>query len=272
MLKRYVSSWWGLTIIGITAALVLLTAYSSLFGVYSDICYEGQSEQDANCTSSNLAFVILWDFFKVTNWFSPIITALATVAIGWFTFTLRQSSDKLATISGQQTKIANKQTDIAQAQLLAEHRPRLRVRHVSLVDNNHLLGIGDTVRGGLVVVNAGGTKARIVEAKYCFYFSAHQDGLPMKSPLDDPCDTLIEPGRIFEIGESCATSISGVVNLDHAPGTFIPIGRKEWTAYVMGQIRYQDEGGNDRFMGFCRQWIAEGTFSAVCDPDYEYED
>ena len=40
----------------------------------------------------------------------------------------------------------------------------------------------------------------------------------------------------------------------------------------MGQIHYRDEDGNDRFMGFCRQWSGEGTFRAVNEPDYEYED
>jgi hypothetical protein len=48
--------------------------------------------------------------------------------------------------------------------------------------------------------------------------------------------------------------------------------RGGWKIYVMGQIRYQDEGGRDRFMGFCRVGDGKSGFVAVDDPDYEYED
>jgi hypothetical protein len=48
--------------------------------------------------------------------------------------------------------------------------------------------------------------------------------------------------------------------------------RGGWKIYVMGQIQYQDEGGHDRFMGFCRLWGSDGRFHVVEDPDYEYED
>jgi hypothetical protein len=42
--------------------------------------------------------------------------------------------------------------------------------------------------------------------------------------------------------------------------------------YVMGQIRYRDSGGADRFMGFCRERGTDGRFRAVDDADYEYQD
>ena len=47
---------------------------------------------------------------------------------------------------------------------------------------------------------------------------------------------------------------------------------EDWELYVMGMIRYRDEGGAERFMGFCRKWHRDGRFSAVDDPDYEWED
>jgi hypothetical protein len=47
---------------------------------------------------------------------------------------------------------------------------------------------------------------------------------------------------------------------------------EKWVVYVMGQIKYHDEGGADRFMGFCRERRSDGKFRPVEDPDYEYQD
>lgn len=181
-------------------------------------------------------------------------------------------------ITAAQTDIQTKQHALGRQQHLAEYRPRLRVRHVMLGTPQVPLrtpNVDSEVTGGLVVVNVGGTKATIIDSRYLIHFARTFDGLPMHSPLDDHWTELFVPDApALEIGESRALPISGNVWIGPgvAPGTLLVLARTEWCVYVMGQIRYQDDGGNDRFMGFCRQWAGEATFRAVNDPDYEYED
>jgi hypothetical protein len=258
---------------GVLIAIVALgTAYlvSWLFGFASQICDPPNASGYQNCYRDNAVTVFLWKIYRLFDAGSAIITALATFAIAYLTKTL-------AEVSNNQKTILEAQTEISKQQMLVEHRPILRVRHVALVDANggqlsRLPGIGEKVRGGLAVVNMGGTKAKVIDSRYLIYFAQSRDGLPMISPMDEKFDTLLAPETPFKIGESVAVSIVGVVTAERPPGTFMALGAHEWTVFVMGQIQYRDEGGNDRFMGFCRKWQGEGTFRTVDEPDYEYSD
>jgi hypothetical protein len=158
--------------------------------------------------------------------------------------------------------------------------PKLRVRHVSVVTADHIghptifFSHGAEIRGGLAVVNVGGTKATIIESRYRIYVS--KDGLPASAPYDTAFRNLLLPGQILNIGESCATPIVDKIVMEAPPpGIDVELRafeRDGWKIYVMGQIRYQDEGGHDRFMGFCRVGDGKHGFRAVDDADYEYED
>jgi hypothetical protein len=173
-----------------------------------------------------------------------------------------------------------KQKEIARLQYLATHRPHLRVRHVSVVTANYtgqptvLFNHGAKIRGGLAVVNVGGTKATIIESRYRIFFS--RDGLPLTAPYDENYHNLLLVGQVLDIGESCAIPICDEIIMEPPPpGVDLELRQFErggWKIYVMGQIRYQDESGHDRFMGFCRVGDGKSGFRAVNDPDYEYED
>jgi hypothetical protein len=152
----------------------------------------------------------------------------------------------------------------------------LRVRHVTIVTADHIVenptffsDLGCEIEGSLIVVNVGGTKATIIESRYRIYFT--KDWLPSYAPYDATFHNLLSVGQILDVGDSCATPISDVIG----PPPPVELRQSEtgdWKLYVMGQIRYQDEGGADRFMGFCRLRGSDGRFRAVDDPDYEYED
>ncbi len=84
------------------------------------------------------------------------------------------------------------------------------------------------------------------------------------------------PGQILKVGESVATPIEDTIIMDGTRGEqeiFLrAFDEENWVIFVMGQIRYQDEAGADRFMGFCRRRMKNGRFRPVKSPDYEYED
>jgi hypothetical protein len=235
-------------------------------------------------------------YTEVLAWFTGVLAVVSAVQ-GVFLYSAdktarltAEAANKAATAAETHTEIVAAQTDVltkqhavGRLQHLATHRPRLRVRHVAVADDSSFFGHpgmffdhGNYIRGGLVVVNVGGTKAKIIESFYRIYFS--RDGLPMKSPLDDERirELLIVESTQLDIGESLAISLRQKIVMEPAPEEGTTILRRfkteNWKIYVMGQIRYQDEGGHDRFMGFCRIGDGETRFVAVDDPDYEYED
>jgi hypothetical protein len=210
----------------------------------------------------------------------------AAIAAERQSVTMRQMADiadKQLSITGLQTDIQQKQHAVARLQFLATHRPRLRIRHVSISDPAFFIGHptmffnhGGEIKGGLVVVNVGGTKATIIESRYRIFFS--KDGLPVTAPYESDFHNLLLAGQSLDIGESCATPIMDKIIMDPpAPGREDEVElpafeRGGWKIYVMGQIRYKDEGGAHRFMGFCRLQESDGRFRAIDDPDYEYDD
>jgi hypothetical protein len=184
-------------------------------------------------------------------------------------------------IIGAQTDLQLKRHAVSRLQFLALHRPRLNVRHVNVEDGSHY-GHPTTpfrhkaeINGGLVVVNVGGSKAAIVDTRYRIFCT--KSGLPGAAPYySDFRTNLLLVDQELTAGEACATSFSDRISLaEPPPGIGTPMRQFEnegWVMYIMGQIRYSDEGGADRFMGFCRRRGDDGRFRTVDDPDYEYED
>jgi hypothetical protein len=170
-------------------------------------------------------------------------------------------------IQGEQADISRKLQLISRAQFLIQHRPRLKIRHVTVdLQRRIILSQGDILRGSLVVVNAGGTKATVIQSRYAILIT--HDPLPPDAPYEtDAAPSLLSANQELDVGESCAVGISGTVPVNGS------VGRADGLRlYVMGQIRYRDEGGTERFMGFCRELQGDARFHVVDDADYEYED
>jgi hypothetical protein len=175
--------------------------------------------------------------------------------------------------------IADRQLKITRLQYFAAHRPKLRVRHVSIVTAEEIghptifFSHGAEIKGALVIVNIGGSKAKIIDSRYRIYFT--KGTLPVDILEEGYKGDLLLPEQVLDIGESCATPISDTIIMEPEGPDGVDLRefqRGNWVIYVIGQIRYQDEAGSDRFMGFCRRWGDDGRFRAVDDPDYEYED
>ena len=292
MIKR-----WRIVVFWALAAIVGLWIRwwgSSGFPLEGEICETANPKY--NCESYNVFFYSAWRLAAVANHWSELVTALATVAIAAFTLTLWKSNEKATKltqrmsviarrqflISAQQTDIQRKQHALGRLQFFATQRPRLQIRHVAVVHQGKTIGHptlffehGATVKGGLSVVNMGGSDATILDSRYRIFFS--KTGLPVEAPYDTDFRTnLIFSNVVLRVGESCATPIEDKIIMD-APdknGTrdIRAFDREGWEIYVMGWIRYRDDGGAEQFMGFCRKRQSDGRFRSVQDPDYEWED
>jgi hypothetical protein len=184
-------------------------------------------------------------------------------------------SEHQSPVATRQTDLAEKQYNLQRIQFLAEHRPRLQLRHVGMVSPQPgpvVLQTGHPIKGSLVIVNIGGSEAKIHGAVYRFYWS--NDGLPMLPPLGDGNAKALL-GRIPHIlpaHGSCTVEIESHEPLDSDPGL------ATFHLYIMGAVSYADWDDNKRWMGFCREYErpsgenGEGRFIPVFNPDYEYED
>jgi hypothetical protein len=227
-------------------------------------------------------------FFTATLWVATRRLARSTAELSAAEVAnsaeLRKASDiaeKQLAIAAAQVDIQTKQHALARLEFLATHRPRLKVRHINVIDRGKALGIpnmfdhGHEVRGGLVVVNTGGSNATIIETRYRIFFS--KTGLPVEAPYDEDFrPNLLMKDQILLAGGSCATPIVDIIIMerdDPAIGKEMrKFERGGWKIFVMGQIRYRDDAGAERFMGFCQERAGDGKFIPVAEPSYEYQD
>jgi acetolactate synthase regulatory subunit len=77
------------------AGFALILGVISLIPAHYEICKEGAKIGEEACTSYNLVPFLIIQISKVLDALSVAITALATIAIAWFTLSLRRSTDKL---------------------------------------------------------------------------------------------------------------------------------------------------------------------------------
>lgn len=110
----------GLRIVcGVLAGLILLLIAAWLSGSTGQICEYNQSTHQNECPSYNLAFFFILKGGEIINYYGPLIAALATIAIAFFTYTLKQSTDKLW-IAGENQLIASREIAAQQSRDMRE--------------------------------------------------------------------------------------------------------------------------------------------------------
>jgi hypothetical protein len=102
---------WGGTV-GVLAGLIAV-AFELVQG---QICEYNQATEHEDCTTYSLFPFLLIQVFNTLNYYGVAITALATVAIGIFTLTLKLSTDKLWEAGEKQRRLYE---DTAERQLRA---------------------------------------------------------------------------------------------------------------------------------------------------------
>jgi hypothetical protein len=74
--------------IGAALFIIVGIEVSLLTPLYANICKENPHTGHEDCTSYNLVLVICWHILESLNYYGVALTAVATVAIGWFTWTI----------------------------------------------------------------------------------------------------------------------------------------------------------------------------------------
>jgi hypothetical protein len=196
------------------------------------------------------------------------LTVVAAIQAGlfvWQLVLLRRSirdSALAASAAGEAAKAAQSSAEAQRAMAVAMARPRIVVRRVTVAR----FAPNQPIAIEFALVNVGDTRAMIAE----------------RNATVLPLTTDAGPAPVF--GEHGATTVEQPL----APGeelvcvadSFAPVSQstlsliraRQMHLYVFGYVRYRDEFGAVRKMGFARVLNEQRRFDVFSDPDYEYSD
>lgn len=253
-----------------TAIWVVVLLFALDPTTYHQICEPDQYGHE-RCAAHNLLYVILWYVGYVIN--AVTITAAATVAIAWFTLTLKRSTDNL-------WKTADDQIKLARDDFNATHRPKIRIKNVWLMQQL----LPDTpVAVDILLVNVGNVPAVIANIGLDFNVINPELGM-LPGNLEPPRVPTDAIGMICGLGFTIRINgISSRAPLDEARIDAIEQGRR--TLCCFGAVEYFDTGPEEtrriRRTSFYRIFkpfpesgdgIGRFVLPEKPDPDYEYED
>jgi hypothetical protein len=203
----------------------------ALIPAHGEICKEGTKASEEACTSYSLLPFILIKIGQALDALGVAITALATIAIAWFTLSLRRSTDRL--------------WDAGEAQrALSEETAERQLRAYLSVEPVHF----DFKRGPnqvlsckvrLQIKNAGQTPAYRVEIDTDFRIGPW----PLERDFGPLKKNAIQFGRSIGPSESTSASSEKGQNISTVnPGERL---------YFIGRILYRDAFGKSRETWSC---------------------
>src|ERR1700728_761515 len=165
-------------VVGIALASVfwvLVMVLSSDPSATYQICEPDQYGK-ANCASHHLLYVVFWYGEYVFN--SSTITAIATAAIGYFTYTLY-------TTSAEQSRLTRESIELARQEFVATHRPKIIVYGMEV----SLPGEDKPRHVHFRYVNAGDTDASVTSIESHIHYSK---GMVVRAGLELQRHDVIE--------------------------------------------------------------------------------
>ena len=156
---------WGCSV-GVLAGLLVVAFESDIPG---KICEYNQATNHEECTTYSLFPFLLIQVFNTLNYYGVAIIALATVAIGIFTLTLKLSTDRLWVAGEKQRQLYE---DTAKRQLRAY--VFVNVTPITNFTSNEI------ARSTIVFRNSGHTPAY----KLLSTHNIRVDSFPMKTDFD----------------------------------------------------------------------------------------
>jgi hypothetical protein len=184
--------------------------------------------------------------------FLGFMTALATGAIAWFTYSLRNSTN-------EQGRLTQQSIDLARQEYVSTHRPKLRVRHI-----RPRLRHGEPISVHCTVVNIGETSARldryeVTVATFPINGPKLQESIILKGH-----DLVGGQSEVFFTERGTSFTYDESWNLDQPHGG---------PMFIRGILEYLDDNNVIRRTGFSRKYNpTTNSFSFVDDPEFEYED
>jgi hypothetical protein len=231
-------------------------------------CYASHKEYASYQQQQEGFLALKWIFRNIKVWLKctgdwadhshGLVTALGTLAIAIFTWTLWRSTRNLF-LAGER-------------QFLSSNRPKIRTKHVVL---SSTIFEEKPITADITWINDGTSDAIIFEFGIKFYILEKGHLLPPVSK-HDPARTKMR--KVLEPGVS--TTFDNQTDGTLVSGRGYQIGRGDLNLYCTGHVHYVDGLGRIRTTAFCRvlefapntpSWVDTGRFRVFDDPDYEYK-
>jgi len=228
---------------------------SSGFILEHQICGEAK---DPDCGSYNVIFYSAWRLAKAADHWGGLITAVATVAIGYFTYTLY-------TTSAEQARLTRDSIDLARQEFISTHRPKILVYGFNFFGAATERGdTEDPIRVSFRYVNTGDSPAKIkmIGTKLVHLFKP-----TMPSEIDFAIDRIDPPVEV----ESGRHGFRLTTDRFDQERFIFNSAADTYSLVCVGVIVYADDIGTDRQMGFCRRYDDDSNrWVAMDEPEYEY--
>jgi hypothetical protein len=243
MLKPKQRKWFytGLILLGVGIAFLILSQYANY-------CDSPGRDQQYRCASYEIATSI----FALLEQHNALITAIATVLIGYFTYTLY-------TTSAEQSLLTRESIEFARQEFVATHRPKIIVYGMEV----SLPGDDKPRHVHFRYVNAGDTDASVTSIESHIHYSK---GMVVRAGLELRRHDVIKQPILVRSGAN------GVAITPDGAG-FINLVRsgKEGVVFCVGVIVYRDSNSIERRTGFCRWFDGKSErWKKLEDDDYEY--
>jgi hypothetical protein len=247
---------------GLALLVVAAVEVSFLVPLQTQVCSQNEQTHQEHCTVQNITFVWLREFGEALNYYSPSISAIATIAIAAFTLTLWRATTKQAELTREAVALGNKE-------FIATHRPKLILRDAfSLISDP----LESRIAVFYTIANIGASVCWITECHLGLDFR-QTAGYPVFTMTPDMCFPSSAPyiGRI-EAGEhKRLTFIDPVQVWDHERrriygGTL--------GLHFAGRITYIDSPGSNvrRQIAFRRKYNPlDQRFHRIWEDDSEHE-
>jgi hypothetical protein len=215
-----------------------------------------------HCGSYNILFGLVWKSVLILDRYGALITALATIAIAWFTLTLRRSTDRLWEAGEKQIAVAAKSAEAAlkHAQIAEKSFGMSSQADFGLIGQNPTqVSPNQRLTAGIKLKNFGSAAAYNVSGR-------------VKVEITDPATRKFEikmpdPKRLIVEGKGDRV-FEGTTDNPVTPKQIIDIESGKLGFFLIGAFRYESPIGNPgRVITVC----IRGTGNLE-SPDYEAHD
>jgi hypothetical protein len=241
---------------------------------YHQVCETNQQTGKESCAPHNVFYVVSWYAGYWLTASAAAITALATGFIAWFTWTLRQSTEKMW-VETQKAADASKQSaDVAERALTELEAPFIAVEIAENGIIRKFSGMGHDFQAiRFCVVNYGRTPAQLIEIADLPALRKKTDGLPPAASPDKATRNTMPYGVIAPpTGKSQPFTnnlFAYLLGTNILTTEQLPL--KEHTFFFYGFVRYATIFGEVFRVGFCYQFdLFSEKWLLTGDEKYNY--
>jgi hypothetical protein len=199
-----------------------------------EYCEQPHQTNHKECATYHIALVATWQIGKLLDAIAVPLTALATVAIGYFTFTLKASTDRLWIAGEKARKLSG---DTAKRQLRA------------YIFSDHAKVIGFNTNSHILVTAAFKNSGQTPAYNVIVWVNCHIAAYPLEGKRERPTDESgasrghVGPGATFHV----PMQLSETKTASQTAAIRAGVG----AIYYYGEVTYIDAFWQARFTRFC---------------------